>query len=46
MKKNNKILFLLHLPPPVHGSSMVGQLIRDSRLINGSFDTKYINLLI
>lgn len=46
MRENNKILFLLHLPPPVHGSSIVGQLIRDSKLINDSFDTKYINLLI
>ena len=46
MKKNSKVLFLLHLPPPVHGSSIVGKLIRDSKLINDSFDTKYINLLI
>ena len=44
--KNNKILFLLHLPPPVHGSSIVGQKIKDSERINNSFQTKYINLLI
>lgn len=41
----NKILLLLHLPPPVHGSSMVGELIRKSKLINNSFNTSYINLL-
>lgn len=46
MRNNNKILFLLHLPPPVHGSSMVGQIIKESGLISNSFQTRYINLLI
>ena len=40
----SKILFILHLPPPVHGSSMVGQYIKDSKIINTSFDAHYINL--
>ena len=41
----SKILFILHLPPPVHGSSMVGQYIKDSKVvINTSFDAQYINL--
>lgn len=40
-----KILFLLHLPPPVHGSSMVGKWIKDSEQINTTFSTSYINLL-
>ena len=39
-----KILYLLHLPPPVHGSSMVGQYIKDSKTINTCFETKYVNL--
>jgi glycosyltransferase involved in cell wall biosynthesis len=39
-----KILFILHLPPPVHGAAMMGQYIHDSRLINESFYCKYINL--
>ncbi len=38
------ILFILHLPPPVHGAAMVGQYIRESRLINEAFDCHYINL--
>ena len=42
----NNILFLLHLPPPVHGSSIVGQKIKESNLINNSFRTRYVNLLI
>lgn len=41
---NPRILFILHLPPPVHGAAMVGQYIHDSRLINESFDCHYINL--
>ncbi len=40
-----KVLFLLHLPPPVHGSSMVGQFIKDSKLINSSLESTFINLL-
>lgn len=39
-----KILFILHLPNPVHGSSMVGQYIKNSKIINSSFDAKYIDL--
>lgn len=41
---DKKILLILHLPPPVHGSSMVGQYIKDSNVINSAFETKYINL--
>jgi len=40
-----RILFMLHLPPPVHGSSMVGQMIRESKEINQEFKSSYINLL-
>ncbi|MCB0464340.1 MAG: glycosyltransferase family 4 protein [Aequorivita sp.] len=42
MKK--KILFILHLPPPVHGSSMVGQYIKDSSIINEGIHSEFINL--
>ena len=47
MKKGSskkKILFILHLPPPVHGSSIVGGFINESTLINNVFISKYINL--
>jgi len=40
----SKILFILHLPPPVHGSAMVGQYIKDSKLVDNAFDTRFINL--
>ena len=34
----------MHMPPPVHGSAMVGKYIHDSKLINEKFDSHYINL--
>jgi len=39
-----KILFILHYPPPVHGSAVVGGLIKGSKTINSSFNCRYINL--
>jgi hypothetical protein len=44
MMQEKKVLFILHTPPPIHGSSMIGQFIKDSDLINNSFNTQYINL--
>lgn len=38
------ILFVLHLPPPVHGAAMVGKYIHDSSVVNERFDCRYINL--
>ncbi len=38
------ILFIMHMPPPVHGASMVGKYIHDSKVINEKFDCHYINL--
>lgn len=38
------ILFIMHMPPPVHGAAMVGKYIHDSRVINEAFDCHYINL--
>lgn len=40
----NKFLFILHLPPPVHGASMMGKYIKDSKLINENLTCTYINL--
>lgn len=40
----NNILFVLHLPPPVHGASMVGKYIHDSELVNSEFDCHFVNL--
>lgn len=38
------ILFILHMPPPVHGAAMMGKYIHDSKVINEAFDCHYINL--
>lgn len=37
-----KMLFVMCLPPPVHGQSMVGKMIHDSRFINDNIDATYI----
>jgi glycosyltransferase involved in cell wall biosynthesis len=39
-----RILFIVHLPPPVHGAAMMGQYLKESKLINSSFEADYINL--
>lgn len=39
-----KILFLTQLPPPVHGASVVNKAIRDSKLINSHFETRYVDI--
>jgi glycosyltransferase involved in cell wall biosynthesis len=44
--KPNKIIFVLHLPPPIHGSSIVGESIKNSTIINGTFESSYMNLLV
>ena len=43
-EKKEKILFIMQLPPPVHGVSVMSKLIKDSTLINSSFICEYINL--
>ena len=40
----HKILFIAPLPPPVHGSSMVSKYIKESMLIQESFDCDFVNL--
>ncbi len=39
-----KVLFILHIPPPINGAAMVGQFIMKSKIINETFDADYINL--
>lgn len=44
MKNKLRILFVATFPPPIHGSAMVSQQIKDSNLINEAFDGDYVNL--
>lgn len=39
-----RVLFIIHLPPPSHGASLVGNLIKTSTQINSALSTRYINL--
>lgn len=39
-----RILYILHMPPPIHGAAVVGKYIHDSVLINSKFECRYINL--
>jgi len=39
-----KILFVLHYPPPIHGAAAIGLQIIESKVVNATFECKYINL--
>jgi glycosyltransferase involved in cell wall biosynthesis len=41
-----KIYFLIQLPPPIHGASIVNQTIFESTRINFSFETKFLNITL
>ena len=41
-KTRTNILFMLHRTPPVHGSSLMGKLMKESNIINNSFEGRYI----
>lgn len=43
-EKKQRILFITPLPPPVHGSAMVSQYIKDSVLVQGEFECDFVNL--
>lgn len=43
-KAKPSVLFVMHMPPPIHGASAVGQYIRESKVINSAFDCHYINI--
>lgn len=40
----SRVLFILHIPPPVHGSSVVGQQICDSAVIHAGWTSEFVNL--
>lgn len=44
MQKKPKILFLVQLPPPVHGASMMNKFLLDSQIVNQTFDKEVMNL--
>ena len=40
----SRILFILHFPPPLNGASFMGKFIKESSLINETFESDFINL--
>lgn len=43
-ERKPRILFVMQLPPPIHGVSVMNDLIRRSTLINAHISCEYINL--
>ena len=43
-KDRPQILFIAPLPPPVHGSAVVSQQIKDSKIINDACQCDWVNL--
>lgn len=41
-----KVLFIMHMPPPVHGAAMVGKYIHDSKIVNDTFDCRFENMML
>jgi glycosyltransferase involved in cell wall biosynthesis len=39
-----RLLFVMHYPPPMHGAGMMGKYIKESALINSNFQIDYVNL--
>lgn len=44
MKSKNRILFIVPLPPPVHGSAVMCKYVTDSKLLNENFECDSVNL--
>lgn len=38
------ISLVMHMPPPVHGASMMGEIIHNSALINRNISASYVNI--
>ena len=41
-----RILFLMHMPPPVHGAAVMGGIVHDSEVLRERFDCRYVNYSI
>lgn len=39
-----KILFLVQLPPPIHGASLMNKMIKESRLVNEEFACTFFDI--
>ena len=39
-----RVLFILHMPPPVHGASVMGEYVHRSKVVNEAFECSFVNL--
>lgn len=44
MLNNKKVLFIMHMPPPIHGAAVMGKYIFDSNPIRNEYECSFINL--
>lgn len=44
MQHKPRILYIATFPPPIHGSAVVSEQIRNSKVLNDAFDGDYVNL--
>ncbi len=44
INKKKKILYLIQLPPPVHGVSITNKIVYNSQVINDGFDNRIIRI--
>lgn len=43
MVRKPRVLFIMHMPPPMHGASLIGQYIHDSEYICNKYDCYFLN---
>src|SRR5688572_1739712 len=43
-RDRKKILFVMQLPPPVHGVSVMNEIVKGSSILNEAFDCHHVNL--
>lgn len=43
--RKSRMLFLLQLPPPVHGSSVMGKMLMESEVLPQSLDCRFVNMM-
>ena len=44
MKRNKKILYFVQLPPPVHGVSIINEIVFNNKIINQDFEKKLVEI--
>lgn len=44
MERKPRILFVMHMPPPVHGAAMMGAMLHDCMVKQDWLDARFINL--